>query len=78
MSKNLGDVVKFTNLIVLDRVTESQKRSSNFTSDINFVYSGLNDLILRSAVGEKLSDEEMSLLRTKVNNLIADMESILS
>lgn len=77
MSKNLPNV-NFTNLVDLDRVTEGQKKSDNFTSDINFVYSGIRALILKSVVGEKLSDEDMVLLRTKTNNLIADIESILS
>lgn len=78
MSKELSDVVNFKNLVTLDRVLDCDKKAISVHRDLSFINSAVASYYLKLCVGEKLSDEELALLRIKVNNLIAELEVILS
>ena len=78
MVKNLAEVISLNNLIEADRITENAKKLSNFSHDINLVYTCITMFFSKAAAGEKLSDDELTLLKTKAHSLIADIEAILS
>ncbi len=65
-------------LLELDHVMTYQKKSSNFTHDLNFIASSVSAYYLKKATNEDMSNEEIVLLKTKINNLIVELESILN
>lgn len=65
-------------LIDLDQVMSYQKKSANFTHDLNFIASSVSAYYLKKATNEVMSDEELALLKNKIKELIIELESILN